>query len=85
MELREVESSAVTRVGYDEREQSLYVEFKPKRELYRYLTVPEERYGELLEAASIGGYVNQEIKPNYPYEKVEHEDRDAEYDELGRS
>jgi hypothetical protein len=65
-----VSSSAVASVGYDPRTRTLEVEFV-SGDVYRYLGVPRRRYDELLAAESTGRYVNTEIKPRYPYTRVD--------------
>ena len=60
----EVSSSAVRRVDYDEESRELYVTFTDG-DKYAYLNVPLAVYGELLDAPSLGAYVNQRIKPYY--------------------
>ena len=64
MERTAVESSSVLSVGYDERSHELEVEFRNGR-VYRYLQVPVAAYRLLLQARSIGTYVNTVIKPRF--------------------
>jgi hypothetical protein len=49
---------------------TLYVEFS-SGSIYRYLHVSYQHHTELLDAPSVGGYLNSEIKPIYDYERVE--------------
>ena len=58
-----VESSAVEAVEHDGDD--LTVTFSGGAR-YLYAGVPPGTYAELLASASIGGFVNREIKPNYP-------------------
>lgn len=60
----EVSSSAVRRVDYDEESRELYVTFTDG-DKYAYLNVPLDVYDELLDAPSVGAYVNRRIKPHY--------------------
>lgn len=57
-------------IGYDPRPRVLEVVFLSGR-IYRYFRVPPERYDALRHAASIGAYLNREIKGRYDYERVE--------------
>lgn len=68
--LREVESSALSRVAYDKIDHSLFVEFKESGTIYAYFHVPESVYKELLDAESIGTYFNQNIRSSYSYERL---------------
>lgn len=67
-----VESTAVEAVGYDATERELYVRFKGTSDgTYVYAEVSPQEYDDLLEADSIGGYVNREIKPRHPYRPLD--------------
>ena len=59
-----VQSEAVSSVGYDGKARTLAVEFR-EGQVYEYLEVPETIYRELLQAESIGNYVNTAIKPRF--------------------
>ncbi len=63
-----VESSAVERVEHDEETGTLDIWYKGG-DRYAYFEVPRETYEALLEASSIGAYVNAEIKPHFGYEQ----------------
>jgi two-component system, cell cycle response regulator DivK len=65
----EVDSVAVDRVEYDPEIRALDV-WHSGGGRCRYVDVPPEIYQALLEAASIGGFVNAEIKPVYAAEEV---------------
>jgi two-component system cell cycle response regulator DivK len=65
----EGEPAAVDRVEYDSEGRSLDVWHSGGGHC-RYLDVPPEIYQALLEAASIGGFVDAEIKPVYAVEEV---------------
>ena len=64
MERIAVESSSVRAVGYDPATFELEVEFCNGR-TYRYQLVPVAAYRLLLQAPSIGEFVNQQIKPRF--------------------
>lgn len=74
----DVKSSNILRVAFvkDDPEDfgadshgTLYVEFHGGRS-YRYLAVSYQAHTELLEAESIGRYLNAEIKPHYTCERI---------------
>jgi two-component system, cell cycle response regulator DivK len=65
----DVDSTAVERVEYDPDGQALDVWYSGGRRC-RYVEVPPEIYEALLEATSIGGFVNAEVKPVYAAEEV---------------
>lgn len=64
MERKPVDSSSIASVGYDDRSFELDIEYKNGR-IYRYSQVPVAAYRLLLQAPSIGQYVNQIIKPRF--------------------
>jgi hypothetical protein len=51
-------------VGYDEAEHSLEIEFH-NGHVYRYLDVPAAVHRLLLQAGSIGEFVNKVVKPRF--------------------
>ncbi|MEI9949926.1 MAG: KTSC domain-containing protein [Pseudomonadota bacterium] len=59
-----VDSSSVAMVGYDPATFELEVEFRNGRS-YRYQQVPVAAYRLLLQAPSIGEFVNKQIKPRF--------------------
>jgi len=64
-----VDSASVASVGYDAEEFVLEVEFQNGR-VYRYLDVPAAAHRLLLQAPSIGDYVNAVIKPRFECERA---------------
>jgi hypothetical protein len=60
-----VNSSSVASVGYDAATSVLEVEFR-NGNVYRYFAVPSKIHGALVEADSVGAFVNTVIKPHYP-------------------
>lgn len=64
-----VASSAVERVDYAPRSRTLDVWYSGGRH-YRYLDVPQAMYKDLLDAPSIGAFVNQRIKPDFAFVEV---------------
>ena len=64
-----VESSSIAAVGYDAARRELTVRFVGGG-VYVYSGVPARTHRELVEAESIGGYFNREIRNAYPYRQV---------------
>ena len=64
MERTPVESKSVASVGYDSERFELEVEFHNGR-VYRYGQVPIAAYRLLLQAPSVGEYINKVIKPRF--------------------
>ena len=69
MERTPVDSSAVSSIGYDESRQTLELEYVDG-DLYQHFDVPKALYRALLDAPSIGQFVNTEIKGTFRFEKV---------------
>jgi hypothetical protein len=69
MERTPVDSTSVAWVGYDPATFELEVEFRNGR-VYRYEQVPVAAYRLLLQAPSIGGYINKVIKPRFTAKAV---------------
>lgn len=67
MELREVLSSNIKKIGYENNE--LIVEYLSGAQ-YRYEEVPETVFNELLEAESKGRFMNSNIKGKYKFRKI---------------
>ena len=68
-EMEPVVSTNVAEIGYDESAQEVYVEFISSG-LYVYSGVPLPIFQDLQAASSKGTFVNQVLKPAYPYRKV---------------
>ncbi|HEY5373086.1 MAG TPA: KTSC domain-containing protein [Polyangiaceae bacterium] len=64
MERTRVESKSVASVGYDSERFELEVEFHNGR-VYRYEQVPIAAYRLLLQAPSVGEYINKVVKPRF--------------------
>lgn len=64
-----VKSSAIKTIGYDEKTNTLYVEFK-NRHIYMYLNVFNEEQKGFLSADSKGKYFNRKIKKKYLVKKI---------------
>ncbi len=70
---KNVTSTNIVSVGYDQAKKSLFVNFKNGTE-YRYDEVPEEVFEELIGAESVGAFLNKQIKNVYEFEKIEPKD-----------
>jgi hypothetical protein len=70
MKLIRVNSRSIRGVGYEEDRNVLYVQFIDG-EAYEYLNVPVSDFIDLMNASSIGWFVNKRIKPYYDYRKLE--------------
>ncbi|OLE62923.1 MAG: hypothetical protein AUG74_14140 [Bacteroidetes bacterium 13_1_20CM_4_60_6] len=69
MKRTHVSSSAIRSIGYDAELHLLEIEYV-SGDVYLYYYVPEDEYEQLTKAESKGIYVNQRIKPKYPYNKA---------------
>ena len=69
MERMAVDSSSVSSVGYDPATFELEVEFRNGR-TYRYQQVPIAAYRLLLQAPSIGEFLNKQIKTRFAAREV---------------
>lgn len=69
MEMRNVDSSNVAAVGYEEDSLTLQVEFN-NGSTYQYFDVPQAIFDGLLGASSVGQYLNQNVKGTYRYSRV---------------
>ena len=64
-----VESRSVSEIGYEPATFELEIEFRNGRS-YRYQQVPMAAYRLLLQAPSIGEFVNKQIKPRFEAREV---------------
>jgi len=69
MRRQAVISSNISEVGYDENSRTLEVLFT-NGNLYQYFDVPPQIYAELMQAGSVGQYLNANIKGNFRYARV---------------
>ena len=67
MELREVLSSNIRKIGHDGT--NLIVEYMSGAQ-YRYKGVPKEVFNEMLSAESKGRFMNANIKGKYEFERI---------------
>ena len=68
--MKEVSSSNIKSIGYNEDTQILCVRFLDGS-LYIYKGVPSSKFEGLSSASSVGRFLNQNIKGVYPYEQIE--------------
>lgn len=69
MERAAVSSQSIVSVGYEPKTATLEIEFQGGR-VYQYRHVPIAAYRLLLQAPSIGDYVNRVIKPRFDATRV---------------
>lgn len=69
MKLTTVQSSSVKAIGYDSSTFELEIEFHSGR-AYRYQQVPVAAYRLLLQAPSLGEFINKQIKPRFEAKEV---------------
>ena len=69
MERIPVQSSNVAEVGYEKDSMVLEVLFH-SGSAYQYFDVPEALFSEMLQAESIGRFLNEHIKDSYRYVKL---------------
>ncbi len=64
-----VNSSNIASVGYDAKNQTVYVQFL-NGSTYAYKGVPEHEFDNLRTASSVGSYFNRNYKDVYPFERI---------------
>ena len=64
-----VNSSSLASVAYDDDLSMLEVQYR-NGGLYQYFAVPHQIFDELLAAPSKGAFVNEHIKPRFPFRCV---------------
>lgn len=71
MEMKPVESSLITAIGYDEATETLRIEFKSGG-AYEYANVPKHVHEDMLASESVGKFFLRRIKgnPEYLFTKV---------------
>jgi len=69
MELHNVVSSNLSKVGYDAGSQTLLIVFKTGS-VYEFANVPESSFIELMQSPSIGTFFSKNIRRRFPYKKV---------------
>ena len=69
MERKQVSSSNLKSIGFDPSDGILEVEFH-NGGIYQYLNVPDATYFELMNAPSIGRYLNDYVKGRHQFKKI---------------
>lgn len=69
IEMKQVSSSNIAAIGYDAENEIVYVQFLNSTE-YTYKGVPQHEFDGLLNAPSVGSYLNRNYKNIYPYERI---------------
>ena len=64
----EVVSSNIKAVSYFKKNQELRIRFKNDSE-YVYYQVPKTLFDDMINAESVGKFLNDFVKPNYQYER----------------
>lgn len=68
-EMIPVSSSNIESIGYDEKNQQVFIRFIDGS-LYVYKGIPQHEYQNLMEAPSHGSYLHRNYKNVYPYERI---------------
>lgn len=68
--MKPVYSSMVAEVGYDTETKELLVRWARSGKISAYTDVPEDVAVDCSNAASVGEFINSEIKPNYGHRYV---------------
>ena len=63
------ESSTIAEIGYDDVNEEVWVRFS-RGHLYVYSGVPPLVWDEFLAAPSKGSFLNQMLRPSYPYRRA---------------
>jgi len=70
MELKSVNSSNISQIGYDQSKSALIVRFN-NGAYYKYEDVPEQTYNNFITASSVGKYFQSYIRNVYAYKKID--------------
>lgn len=69
MKRKEVVSTNIVSIGYDETVNTLEIEYKAGS-IYAYYQVPQNLHQELLESTSFGRFLDREIKEKFNSKKI---------------
>lgn len=69
MDMQNVDSTSISAIGYDEDSETLQIEFKHGSS-YQYFDVPAQLYDGLIQASSIGQFLNSQVKGHYRYSRI---------------
>ena len=67
--MKEVKSSTISHVGYEDSTNTLKIRFKDGAE-YHYQNVPKKEHDSLLNAESVGKHFVKNIRNSYKFNKV---------------
>lgn len=81
MQMHELNSSAIKKVGYDESTQKMRVQF-PNGTVQEFDGVPPEKFVSLTGAHSHGGYFNSRIRNQYPATIIKPDDKPVDKPDL---
>lgn len=65
-----VQSSNIAEMGHDADASHLYIRFKSSGAVWKYHDVSPAIYAEMKAQRSVGGYLQQFVKPNHRNEKM---------------
>jgi hypothetical protein len=68
--MQKVKSTNIDAVSYDPNSKEAYILFN-NGQLYKYLSVPEQKFVNLLTAKSIGTELRKSFRDVFPYEKCD--------------
>jgi hypothetical protein len=77
MQLKSVNSSMISKVGYDAQTETLRVAFLSNGQLVDYFHVPEYIYHGIIESRSPGNYMNNFVINCFEYKYVEVEKNES--------
>ncbi len=69
VKLLPVASASIQRLGYDADTYHLFIQFQ-NGSVYDYQDISPTLYAELMNASSMGAFVNRRIRNHFPYEKI---------------
>ncbi|HEY4075630.1 MAG TPA: KTSC domain-containing protein [Rhizomicrobium sp.] len=65
-----VQSTALTRISYDQAAHTLYATFRESGRTYVYEEVPQELYDALIFSDSIGAYFNAHVRDHFAFHEI---------------
>ncbi len=70
MQMEDVTSQMISRIGYETSTSTLGVEFKSNAQLWHYFDVPESVFHQFKSADSVGKFFNANIRGQYSESRV---------------
>lgn len=71
VKMESVKSKQIKKIGWENTNMTLYIEFHRSNNTYMYYNVPEEIYNGIKTADSPGKYFQKNIRDIYSYNKVQ--------------